>query len=63
MGWKVSDQTLESWAWERVARGPGWVEAGWEGRGSEEEERSQCRMDPSEPPETRTGCRGCHVTA
>lgn len=25
--------------------------------------RSQCRMAPSEPPETRRGCTGCHVTA
>ena len=27
------------------------------------EERSQWRMAPSEPPETRIGCTGCHTRA
>lgn len=33
------------------------------GMGTGREVRSQCRMEPSEPPETRMGCTGCHVTA
>ena len=31
--------------------------------GTGDEERSQWRIDPSDPPETRTGWNGCHVTA
>ena len=28
-----------------------------------EDERSQWRIEPSEPPDTSIGCTGCHVTA
>lgn len=52
-------QTLESCAWESVARG---TRAGWSGVGSGPA-RSQWRMAPSEPPETRIGWTGCQVTA
>ena len=31
--------------------------------GTGDEERSQWRIAPSDPPETRTGWNGCHVTA
>jgi len=31
--------------------------------GTGDEERSQWRIDPSDPPETTTGWIGCHVTA
>jgi len=31
--------------------------------GTGDEERSQWRIDPSDPPETRMGWNGCHVTA
>jgi hypothetical protein len=31
--------------------------------GGEGVERSQWRIEPSEPPETRIGCTGCHATA
>jgi len=31
--------------------------------GTGDEERSQWRIDPSDPPETRTGWNGCQVTA
>ena len=58
-GWNASDQTLESWACERVARGG---DIGCEKDGSGVA-RSQCRTAPSEPPETSRGCTGCHVTA
>lgn len=34
------------------------MEAGGEGV-----ERSQCRIEPSEPPETKIGCTGCQATA
>ena len=53
MGWYIIDQTLESCAWERVARG---VEVGWGDVGSSVElVISQCRREPSEPPDTRMG--------
>lgn len=58
-GWKAIDQTLESWAWDRVARGEE-VVCAKEGSGAA---RSQCMTAPSEPPETRRGWTGCHVTA
>lgn len=63
-GWKVRAQTLESCAWESVARGPGCCDASLiDEEGSEEEERSQCKIAPSEPPETSRGWNGCQVMA
>jgi len=65
--WNERAQTFESCAWESVARGVGVLEEFGEGTivvgGEEEEERSQCRIAPSEPPETRIGWKGCHATA
>lgn len=66
-GWKASAQTLESWACESVARGPGWV-AVMEGRssdvgGADAADMSQWRIAPSEPPETSIGWNGCHAIA
>jgi hypothetical protein len=31
--------------------------------GGEGVERSQCRIEPSDPPETKIGCTGCQATA
>ena len=62
-GWYVSAQTFESCACESVARGPGCWEVDCVVGGSDDDDRSQCRIEPSEPPETRTGCTGCQATA
>jgi hypothetical protein len=58
-GWKARDQTFESCAWESVARGRA-VGCAKVGSGVA---RSQWRIAPSEPPETRIGWTGCQVTA
>ena len=48
----MRDQTLESCAWDRVARGE---EIGWLNASGSGVDKSQCRIEPSEPPETRIG--------
>lgn len=53
-GWNASDQTFESCACESVARGPGCCIAD-KVLGSVDDERSQCKIAPYEPPDTRSG--------
>jgi hypothetical protein len=59
MGWNAIDQMFESCAWDSVARG---CVSGCNTAGSGPP-RSQWSTAPSEPPDTRIGCMGCHVTA
>jgi len=53
---------LESCAWESVARGEGVPEVVIDVGGVGADDRSQWRIEPSDPPETRIGWTGCHAT-